>query len=195
MAVPQHHRSGAHRARRHLLLVAVATLGAVAVASAALLWVLLSFDVLGVGDDLLEAGGVTPDPSGEATTAPSPSGEASPSVEASPAPGAAPSVAPVPSPQPSADRTLALDVRNGTGASGLAGAAAEALGDAGWSIGTVDNYDGDEIPTAVLYPEDDGTGSAAATAAAVVADLGVGVATPSADVDVLTVVLGPDYEP
>ena len=189
MAVPQHHRSGAHSARRHPLLVATDTLGAVAVASAALLWVLLSFDVVGVGDDLLEAGGVPPGPSGAATTAPSPS------AEASSAPGAAASVPPVPGPEPSVDRTAALDVLNGTGAPGLAGTAAEALGDVGWSIGTVDNYDGEEIPTTVLYPEDDGTGSVAATAAAVVADLGAGVATPSADVDVLTVVLGPDYEP
>ena len=92
------------------------------------------------------------------------------------------------------DRTLDLDVLNGTGTSGLAGAAAEALDAAGWTIGAVGNYDGDEIPTAVLYPEDDPTGRAAATAAAVVADLGVGVATASEDVDVLTVVLGPDYE-
>ena len=197
MAVPQHHRSGAHRARRHPLVVLVATLGAVAVASAALLWVLLSVDVLGVGDELREAGG-TPAPSGTAAPVPAPSGEVPPSpaaptagVPTAGAPAVAPTVAP--EPEPSVDRTLDLDVLNGTGTSGLAGAAAEALDEAGWTIGAVGNYDGDEIPTAVLYPEDDPTGSAAATAAAVVADLGVGVATASADIDVLTVVLGPDY--
>jgi len=186
MAVPQHHRSGAHRARRHPLLVVLLTLGAVAVVSAALLWAMLSFDVLGVGDDLLEAGGAaTPAPSDGAPASPLPSGQAS---------GAVVSVVPEPSVEPPADRSLPLDVLNSTGASGLAGTAAEALVDAGWTIGTVDNYDGDETPTTVLYPEDDGTGSsAAATAAAVAADLGVGVATPSAEVDVLTVVLGPDY--
>ena len=200
MAVPQHHRSGAHRARRHPLVVLVATLGAVAVASAALLWVLLSVDVLGVGDELREAGGATPASSGTAAPVPAPSGEVPP-ASAAPTAGVPTAVTPAvvaptvaPDPEPSVDRTLDLDVLNGTGTSGLAGAAAEALDAAGWTIGTVGNYDGDEIPTAVLYPEDDPTGSAAATAAAVVADLGVGVATASDDIDVLTVVLGPDYE-
>ena len=199
MAVPQHHRSGAHRARRHPLVVLVATLGAVAVASAALLWVLLSVDVLGVGDELRQARG-TPAPSGTAAPVPTPSVEVPPASTA-PTAGAPTATIPAvvaptaaPEPEPSVDRTLDLDVLNGTGTSGLAGAAAEALDAAGWTIGAVGNYDGDEIPTAVLYPEDDPTGSAAATAAAVVADLGVGVATASDDVDVLTVVLGPDYE-
>lgn len=199
MAVPQHHRSGAHRARRHPLVVLVATLGAVAVASAALLWVLLSVDVLGVGDELRQARG-TPAPSGTAAPVPTPSVEVPPASTA-PTAGAPTATIPAvvaptaaPEPEPSVDRTLDLDVLNGTGTSGLAGAAAEALDAAGWTIGAVGNYDGDEIPTAVLYPEDDPTGSAAATAAAVVADLGVGVATASEDVDVLTVVLGPDYE-
>jgi hypothetical protein len=51
----------------------------------------------------------------------------------------------------------------------------------------------------VLYPDgaaDPLTGAVAAvTAAAVAADLGVGGATASPEVDVLTVVLGPDYDP
>ena len=76
------------------------------------------------------------------------------------------------------DRTLPLRVLNSTGTQGLAAAAAEVLGDGGWQVAEVGNYEGDEIPTAVLYPEtaDDPEAAAvaAATAAAVAADLGDG---------------------
>ena len=202
LAVPQHHRSGAHRARRHPVLVALATLGAVAVASAVLLWGLLSVDVLGVGDDLRQAGGVLSAPSaGPSTAVPSP---AEPSVGASetgvvPSPPASPEPAPEPSPEATVDRALPVTVLNSTSTPGLAAAAAEALGAAGWQVGDVDNYGGDEIPTTVLYPDgaaDPLAGAVAAmTAAAVASDLGVGEATASPEVDGLTVVLGADYDP
>jgi hypothetical protein len=80
-----------------------------------------------------------------------------------------------------------VTVLNSTSTPGLAAAAAEVLGAAGWQVGEVGNYEGDEIPTAVLYPDgaaDPLTGAVAAvTAAAVAADLGVGGATASPEVD------------
>ncbi len=88
---------------------------------------------------------------------------------------------------------------NSTSTAGLAATAAAALEELGWTVGEVSNYDGQQTPTVVLYPaaaEDAAAqGVSAATAAVVAADLGVGEATPSQDVDVLTVVLGPDYRP
>lgn len=196
LAVPQHHRSGAHRARRHPLLGALATIGAVALASAVLLWALLTFDVLGVGDDLLDAGGVSGPsaaPVDVSASAPGPAGTAPAGGEPT-EPGAEPTGPTTgtdaePGPEPSADRSLPLAVLNGTSTSGLAAGAAEALEASGWTVDEVGNYAGDEIPTTVLYPEDEQQ----VTAEAVADDLGVGDVTPSADVDVLTVVLGPDY--
>lgn len=203
LAVPQHHRSGAHRARRHPLLVALVTLGAVGLASAVLLWGLLTFDVLGVGDDLREAGGsLVP------STAPvDPSASAAPSADPGAGPGVGPSVdptaepstdpkaepstepSPEPSPEPSADRSLPVDVLNSTATPGLAAGAAEALEGLGWTIGEVTNFEGDEIDTVVLYPD----AEQQVTAEAVAQDLGAGSAQQSDEVDVLTVVLGPDY--
>ncbi len=199
LAAPQHHRSGAHRARRHPLLVALVTLGAVAVASAALLWALLAFDVLGVGDELREAAPGALQPTSDAS-APAPGGSAAPSAapstEASGAPApsveASPSAEPEPAPV-EADRARPLTVLNSTATPGLAATAGEALGALGWEVAEVGNYDGDETPTAVLYPESDDEQAdavSAATADAVAADLGAGAPTPSADVTVLTVVLG-----
>ena len=192
LAVPQHHRSGAHRARRHPLLVALVTLGVFGAAAGVLLWALLALDVLGVGDDLLEAGGVTP--SSEAPLDPSaaPSEPAAPTTAAAepgPEPSAAPEPSAEPSPEATVERSLPLDVLNSTATAGLAAGAADQLEGLGWTIGEVTNYDGDEIPTTVLVPDE----QQRATAEAVAADLGVGTVTVSADVDVLTVVLGPDY--
>ena len=87
------------------------------------------------------------------------------------------------------DRSLPVDVLNSTSTPGLAAGAAEALEDLGWTVGEVTNFEGDEIPTTVFYPED----AQEATAAAVADELGAGSAEQSDDVDVLTVVLGPDY--
>lgn len=188
VALPQHHRSGAHRVRRHPLLVAVLTLAAVAAASAALLWVLLSFDVLGVGDDLLEAGGVTPGPSAGASAAAVATGGAS-----APVSGPAPSE---PAPGAGVDRSAPLAVLNATTTSGLATEAAGVLEQAGWTVAEVGNYGGDDGPSAVLWPEDDPAADELAAAATVVAaDLGVGGPAPSPDVDVLTVVVGQDFRP
>lgn len=191
LAVPQHHRSGAHRARRHPLLSALVVVGSVAVASALLLWALLTFDVLGVGDDLLEAGGETTPAAVEPTTGPSTAPSADPSAGPSAAPSVEPSVEPAPEPslEPTVDRSLPVDVLNSTSTVGLAAGAAEALTADGWTVGEVGNYGQGEIPTVVLYPE----GSQAVTAQAVATDLGAGQAQASDAVQVLTVVLGPDY--
>lgn len=193
LAVPQHHRSGAHRARRHPLVAALVTIGAVGLASAVLFWALLTFDVLGVGDDLREeAADLAPAPSAslDPSAAPSgsPSGPDAPAEPSAPAQTSAPP-SPEPEPEPTVDRTLTVDVLNSTATPGLAAGAAEALGASGWTIGEVTNYEGGEIPTTVLYPAED----LLVTAEAVAADLGLGTATLSGDVTVLTVVLGPDY--
>lgn len=196
LALPQHHRSGAHRARRHPLLVLLVTLGTVGLASAVLLWALLSLDVLGVGDELRRAGGassVAPaDPSAAATpaaTAVAPSPE--PSVVPTTEPGQEPSASEEPSEEPEevVDRSAPLDVLNSTSTTGLAAAAAAELEELGWTTGEVGNYGADEIDTTVLFPED----SLQATAEAVAEELGVGEVSASDDVDVVTVVLGPDY--
>lgn len=198
LALPQHHRSGAHRARRHPLLTALAAVAAVAVVSAVLFWALLSIDVLGVGDGVGEAGGTgasasaTPSTPTVEPTAPagSPAASPAPSV-ATPPSDAPPSASAAPSADPTAviDRTAALDVLNSTSTPGLAATAAGALQAQEWTIGEVTNFAGDEISTTVLYPEE----SLAATASAVAADLGVGSASVSGDVSRVTVVLGPDY--
>lgn len=177
LALPQHHRSGAHRARRHPLLVLLLALGAVGLVSAALLWALLSLDVLGVGDELRQAGGASSAGPAEPSTAPStaagePSGEPSDGGSGG-----------------ALDRTVPIVVLNGTGSPGLATAAATALEQLGWTATTVGNYEDEQIPTTVLYPED----SQLATAEALAEDLGVGSVTSSQDVTALTVVLGPDY--
>ncbi|MFC6853237.1 LytR C-terminal domain-containing protein [Aquipuribacter hungaricus] len=184
LAVPQHHRSGAHRVRRHPVLVAAATVGAVAVACAVLLWALLSSDVLGVGDDLREAGGVAPaapaDPSADASAPSEPS--AGPSA-GSPSAGAS---------APAGDGP-ALTVLNATTTSGLATEAAEVLEEAGWTVDEVGNYGGEDGPSAVLWPEDDP--AAESVAALVAVDLGTGEPVASDDVDTVTVVVGEDFRP
>ncbi|MGJ7441231.1 LytR C-terminal domain-containing protein [Aquipuribacter sp. MA13-6] len=193
LALPQHHRSGAHRARRHPLLVLLVTLGTVGLASAVLLWGLLTLDVLGVGDELRRAGGASSaapvDPTVAATTAAPAAAPtaAAPSVLPTTEPGA--SVEPSEEPEQVVDRSAPLDVLNSTVTVGLAAAAAAELQELGWTTGEVGNYPEGEIPTTVLYPED----SQQATAEAVADELGVGVVTASQDVDVVTVVLGPDY--
>lgn len=195
LAVPQHHRSGAHRARRHPFVAALVTFGAVAVASALLVWALLSLDVLGVGDVLRDAADEVPGPIGSSapTAEPSPALSAEVTEQAEPEPEPEPSAsAPLPlepTPEPSPDQSLTLDVLNSTQTPGLAAAGAEQLEGLGWTIGEVTNFEGDEITTTVLYPE----GTFPVTAEAVAEDLGVGAATASAEVSVITVVLGPDY--
>lgn len=193
LALPQHHRSGAHRARRHPLLVVLLTLGAVGLLSAVLLWALLSLDVLGVGDELRQAGGGSSveavDPSAGPSVVASqaaPSNAAATSDEAS---TGASGEAPGEQPEGVVDRSLPLDVLNSTGTPGLASAAAAELVTLGWTMGEVGNYGDDEVETTVLYPEQ----SQQATAEAVVEDLGVGSVTSSEDVAAITVVLGPDY--
>lgn len=181
LAVPQHHRSGAHRARRHPVLVFLATVVSVAVASAVLVWGLLTFDVLGVGDELLDAG-VVPDlgrPVAQPSTDEVPTGE--PSAEAS-QPPAGPGTVP-------ADRSLPLAVLNATTTPGLASTAAEELTSEGWTVETVGNYGGGATSTSVLYTED----SQLATAEALAEVVGAEEVTRSDEVDQLTVVLGPDY--
>ncbi len=181
-ALPQHHRTGAHRARRQPLRSAVLALAAVGAVSALLLWALLSLDVLGVGDDLREAGGVALSQQTEQQTAAgavATTGGASPAVEPSVAPQTPATV----------DRSQPLRVLNSTGTPGLAATAAGALQLAGWSTAAVGNYDGAETLTTVLHPDE----ASASAAQAVVADLGVGAPQLSSDVTEVTVVLGPDY--
>ena len=189
LALPQHHRSGAHRARRHPLLVLLLTLGAVGLASALLLWALLSLDVLGVGDELRQAGGA----SSVAPVEPSAASSAAASQAAPSAPASTPDEAATDEPSEESedvvDRSLPLDVLNSTATPGLAAEAAAELEELGWTTGEVTNYGDDETRTTVLYPEQ----SQQATAQAVAEELGVGSVTSSQDVEVITVVLGPDY--
>jgi hypothetical protein len=190
LAVPQHHRSGAHRARRHPLVAALVTIGAVGLASAVLFWALLTFDVLGVGDDLREeAENLDPVPSASVEPSAPAVEPSAPASSAPAAPSAEPSPEPEPEPEPAVDRTVTVDVLNSTSTPGLAAGAAEVLQGQGWTIGEVTNFAGGEIATTVLYPEE----SLRPTAEAVAAELGTGTTTLSADVTVLTVVLGPDY--
>lgn len=195
LAVPQHHRSGAHRVRRHPVLVAGATVGAVAVACAVLLWALLSADVLGVGDDLREAGGVAPaapaEPSAGASADPSEPALVAPSAGASAAPSAGSDPSPAASAPPGDG--VALTVLNATTTPGLATEAAEVLEDAGWTVAGVGNYGGEDGPSAVLWPEDDP--AAESVAALVAVDLGAGEPVASDDVDAVTVVVGEDFRP
>ncbi len=174
LALPQHHRSGAHRARRNPLLVLLLTLGAVGLLSALLLWALLTLDVLGVGDELHPAGG--------AASQAAPSALASTSDEAATRGSSG-------EPEDVVERALPLDVLNSTATPGLAASAAAELVELGWTTGEVAGYGADEIRTTVFYPELSQQG----TATAVAEDLGVGSVTSSRDVTVITVVLGPDY--
>ena len=182
IALPQHHRAGAHRARRHPVVTTLLALGSVAVVSGVLVWFLLAVDVLGVRGELVA--GVQSDSS----ASPDPSASPVPSV---PATGPSPSAEPVPS-ESVVDVGVPLAVLNSTGTSGLAAGAAERLEEAGWTVDRVGNYPGGELPTTVFYGADE----LAATADAVAGSLGTGRAALSADVDdgELTVVLGPDYE-
>lgn len=203
LAVPQHHRSGAHRARRNPLPAVLLSLVLVAVVSGGLLWALLTFGVLGAQDP---AGGPVAAPTGAASAAatqpegpPSPGSSVDPGAEpgtqpsdepsAEPTPEPSPEPSPEPAPEQTVDRSVGVDVLNSTATVGLAAGAAADLEELGWTVGEVTNFDGDEIPTTVLHPTED----LAATAEALVADLGTGVTELSADVDVVTVVLGPDY--
>ena len=82
---------------------------------------------------------------------------------------------------------------NSTATSGLAAKGAATLKQAGWSIRSTGNYKGTVSGTTVFY----GRASLRATAAAVAADLGVGVVSESADFGSsrVTVVLGGDFRP
>lgn len=184
IAVPQHHRVGAHRARRHPALAVAVPVAAVIVVGVVFVWALTAF--LGGGGDTepsaLATGSQPP------TTQPLPS--AAPSLPASPG-TSEPLPSAAPSPEPSVDRTVAVNVLNSTDTAGLAAGAAESLEGAGWTIGEVGNYTQGAIPTTVLY---NGPASAA-SAAAVAADLGLGSAQESTEVTAgtLTLVLGSDY--
>lgn len=94
-------------------------------------------------------------------------------------------------PSPTADRSLALVVLNGTGASGLAGRVGEELAGMGWTVGEVGNADGDPLAqTVVRYaaPEHQATATAVATDLGVRAELDEGAASP------VVVVVGQDRE-
>lgn len=176
--LPQHHRAGAHRARRHPVVTTLALLGTVAVLSGLLVWLLLAADLLGVREGVVAGAPADPAASPAATVA---------SAE----PGASPEPEPEPS-GPVVDLDVPLEVLNSTGTTGLAAGAAERLREAGWTVGEVGNYSDGELPTTVFYGSDD----LAATADAVAGSLGVGRAAQSAAVGEgeLRVVLGPDYE-
>lgn len=172
-ALPQHHRAGAHRARRHPAVTTLLMLGSVAMLSGLLVWLLLAVDVLGVRDDLVAGPPTAPSATpGAAVASPEPSPEPEPSA-------------------PVVDLDVPLEVLNSTGAPGLAAGAAQRLEDAGWMVAEVGNYAEGELPTTVFY----GSADLAATADAVAGSLGAGRAALSDNVgeDAVRVVLGPDY--
>ncbi len=196
IAVPQHHRVGAHRARRHPALAVAVPVAVVAVIAGVFVWAILAL-VGGGGDEPVDLATATPLPTAADTAAAgtnsSPSSGAGEPTASNPAqdPGASAS-APA-SPESSVDRGVPVDVLNSTAITGLAATGAEQLTETGWQVNEVGNYGSGEIPTAVFY----NGAELAGTAAAVVEDLGAGTAQESAEYEpgTVTVVLGSDYSP
>ena len=178
-------RRGAHRARPSPVLAAVpllfVTVAVVAVIVGAM--TLLGGNDLGAVDtaaqqalqeaqDAEATGGADPEP-----TDPAPPSSDPPSSDP---------------PEGAVDTALPVTVLNGTRTSGLATRAAQQLTDAGWQVAGAANYrEGDAPPTTVFYADE----SAAATAAAVAAELGTTATAldPDRADGGLTVVLGEDY--
>lgn len=175
-------RRGAHRAKPNPL-VAVVPLLMVTVAVVAVI----------VGTMTLLGG-----PGGEPAPVADPdlpaSEPAEPSEPAAPETSAPPSETPTtePEPEPTVDQSLPVTVLNGVGVAGLAGDTAERLTAAGFNVVGSDNFTGEAPPTTVFYA----TEEQAATADAVIGELGVGVAELDPEMgEGLTVVLGEDYQP
>lgn len=198
VTTPQHHRVGAHRARRNPVAVAAIGTGAIVALSALLVWGLFATGVLGGDSDTQALEDVT-------------SGAAAPSVTASvPAPSASapvvapPSVVPTTTPSvPAVDQTATITVLNGgVTVSGVARASADSLVAAGWTgvdVAATANAPTfpDEPVTLVTYADP----ALQATAEALVVQLGQGTATPTMDyvsagfLSQIVVVLGADFVP
>jgi hypothetical protein len=195
---PTDGRRGAHRARPNPVLAVVPVL-LVVVAVVAV--VVGAMTLLGGGDSASTAAAPGP-----AATEPAEGGTAAPEETGAPAETSAPEASEPESSEPAAtesapaeteppgevDTAAEVTVLNGTTTSGLAGGATERLRGEGWTVPVADNYRGEETyPTTVFYPDEE----LAATAEAVAEDLGGAQTQLSDEFDVLTVVLGEDYQP
>jgi hypothetical protein len=175
-------RRGAHRARVSPVMAILPVASVVGVVVGAIALVYLFLGGMGGSDAGLDATAkVTPSASATGTAAPAVSGATpgSSSSSSTLAPG-------------SVDKTVTLDVFNGTVTSGLAKKAGNKLVAAGWTTGRVETWTGAPVAqTTVYYAQDDQK----ATALAIVKILGRGTAklSPSRAGTGMAVVIGPDY--
>ena len=185
-------RRGAHRARTNPLVAALPLLAVVVVVAA----------VIGVAYALfLKPGGdaTAGDPLASAPSSPGPTSAPSqsasqPATSASPSTSASNSGASSTAPSATVNKNTAITVYNGTGITGLAKRASNALSAAGYkkSDFTTRKWGASVSTTTVFYSKD----SDAATAAAVAKSLGVGkpVRTNRSTDGGLAVVTGPDAD-
>ncbi len=206
VTTPQHHRVGAHRARRNPVAVTATAVGSIVVLSALLVWGLLATDIIGgsstgtAADTTATAGSAVVDGSeGVESAAPV---VPEPSVVASAPP---PSAAPPPSEPaaPLADQAATITVLNGgVTVAGVARGTAASLVAAGWT-----GVDEAATANAPNFPDVESTIVAYAdpalqvTAEAVVASVGGGAALLTSEyasagfITQIVVVLGADYTP
>lgn len=172
-------RRGAHRARVSPLMaiLPVAAVVGIVVGAIALVYVFLG---MGSKDASDVATSAAPSPTPSAPAAPS-------TAEASGGPSGSTTLSPG-----SVDKTIPLDVFNGTGTSGLAKKAGNKLVAAGWTTGRIETWTGAPVAQTTVYYAEAGQ---KASAQAVVKTLGRGTAklSPSRAGTGMAVVIGPDY--
>ena len=182
-------RRGAHRTATPVVLEQLPwLLGALAVV---VVLVLVVGYLTGGGTPTAPLGSPSPSasPTDPAPTDPAPTDPAATSAPPTSDPAA--TSEPPATPTPTADRSLALVVLNGTGASGLAARVGEELEGLGWTVGELGNAVGDPLAqTVVRYAAPDQQ----ATAAAVAADLGVQAELDEGASSPVVVVVGQDRE-
>ena len=148
--------AGAHRrpAGKHRLAVLLASLLAIAIVAVAVRFILhdrgepASAPTPSAHSSFRSATpSSTASPSTSASVA-SPSPSSSPTPTATPAPTPAPKPTPTPAPKP------ALDVLNDSRITRLAAHASEQFRAGGWSVATVGNFKGDDVPeTTIFFPD------------------------------------------
>ncbi|GEM_PF-2158214 len=203
VTTPQHHRVGAHRARRNPMAVTAIGIGAIVALSALLVWGLVATGVIGGGGEQEVALGEPTGGLGEATgglVEQPPSVSPPPEASISAPPTSAPPVVSAPA---GPDQSVSITVLNGgVTVSGVARGTASSLVTAGWTgvdeAATANAPTFPDVPTTLITYADP---ALQPTAEAIAAQLGQGAATLTSDyasagfVTQIVVVLGADFVP
>lgn len=203
-AVPESpRRQGVHRTRsteprRGLGWIMAAGIAALMIGAAAFFLMprLADTSSAGIAAPSSAASSAAPTPSAtEASTSPSPSAAETSPAGASPSPSAA-GASPTPTTTAASNsggvnRSLEVGVYNSTGTAGLASRIGDRARAAGWAVTGVGNWSGGPVNTSIVFYRD---ASAAASARALAADLGIGTVLEAPGLGIpLAAVIGPGY--